>query len=129
MIRRPPRSTRTDTLFPYTTLFRSHPRPESRRHPMINPFSNGLLAICAFCHSIVKATLGDLKLLIRRPTCDSVEEPILQRDPTGPQPFKIVFQRFELPGACAGSSLECRDQHTYALRKFWRGAVPGAVLV
>src|SRR3546814_8718374 len=45
MIRRPPRSTRTDTLFPYTTLFRSphaaagagpdrvphHPRP---RHPV-----------------------------------------------------------------------------------------------
>src|SRR3546814_3664285 len=27
MIRRPPRSTRTDTLFPYTTLFRS-PTPE-----------------------------------------------------------------------------------------------------
>src|SRR3546814_19437931 len=27
MIRRPPRSTRTDTLFPYTTLFRSC-RPE-----------------------------------------------------------------------------------------------------
>src|SRR3546814_3704885 len=27
MIRRPPRSTRTDTLFPYTTLFRSTPRP------------------------------------------------------------------------------------------------------
>src|SRR3546814_12117233 len=25
MIRLPPRSTRTDTLFPYTTLFRSHP--------------------------------------------------------------------------------------------------------
>src|SRR3546814_13016282 len=43
MIRRPPRSTRTDTLFPYTTLFRSvgvaahirahriiHPRPLQR---------------------------------------------------------------------------------------------------
>src|SRR3546814_12088212 len=26
MIRRPPRSTRTDTLFPYTTLFRSSPQ-------------------------------------------------------------------------------------------------------
>src|SRR3546814_10581554 len=26
MTRRPPRSTRTDTLFPYTTLFRSHRR-------------------------------------------------------------------------------------------------------
>src|SRR3546814_4653283 len=33
MIRRPPGSTRTDTLFPYTTLFRSHPpRPLERRH-------------------------------------------------------------------------------------------------
>src|SRR3546814_4161515 len=30
MIRRPPRSTRTDTLFPYTTLFRSR-RPAERR--------------------------------------------------------------------------------------------------
>src|SRR3546814_20254295 len=32
MIRRPPRSTRTDTLFPYTTLFRSK-RPVQRRQP------------------------------------------------------------------------------------------------
>src|SRR3546814_5270667 len=32
MIRRPPRSTRTDTLFPYTTLFRSTQyRPRRRR--------------------------------------------------------------------------------------------------
>src|SRR3546814_3764227 len=31
MIRRPPRSTRTDTLFPYTTLFRSGLWPP-RRH-------------------------------------------------------------------------------------------------
>src|SRR3546814_15380889 len=29
MIRRPPRSTRTDTLFPYTTLFRSPHQPRS----------------------------------------------------------------------------------------------------
>src|SRR3546814_21055865 len=37
MIRRPPRSTRTDTLFPYTTLFRStwrrHWRPSHDRDP------------------------------------------------------------------------------------------------
>src|SRR3546814_14868971 len=35
MIRRPPRSTRTDTLFPYTTLFRSVAQAKkggSRRH-------------------------------------------------------------------------------------------------
>src|SRR3546814_13357146 len=30
MIRRPPRSTRTDTLFPYTTLFRSIGKPLPR---------------------------------------------------------------------------------------------------
>src|SRR3546814_14047584 len=29
-IRRPPRSTRTDTLFPYTTLFRSHVWPSRK---------------------------------------------------------------------------------------------------
>src|SRR3546814_20880947 len=41
MIRRPPRSTRTDTLFPYTTLFRS-PLPfpgEAGRHVLVpQPF-------------------------------------------------------------------------------------------
>src|SRR3546814_8078884 len=31
MIRRPPRSTRTDTLFPYTTLFRSRRRVQADR--------------------------------------------------------------------------------------------------
>src|SRR3546814_5615664 len=38
MIRRPPRSTRTDTLFPYTTLFR---RP-------VNPGHSGLAAFAQF---------------------------------------------------------------------------------
>src|SRR3546814_9896929 len=33
MIRRPPRSTRTGTLFPYTTLFRSELNPHSALHP------------------------------------------------------------------------------------------------
>src|SRR3546814_2832295 len=33
MIRRPPRSTRTDTLFPYTTLFRSDPPRSSVTSP------------------------------------------------------------------------------------------------
>src|SRR3546814_8689035 len=42
MIRRPPRSTRTDTLFPYTTLFRSRPSwprgakaPKRKRPPFL----------------------------------------------------------------------------------------------
>src|SRR3546814_10078560 len=41
MIRRPPRSTRTDTLFPYTTLFRSYrPRQCQRRDALCHPGSS-----------------------------------------------------------------------------------------
>src|SRR3546814_1559694 len=45
MIRRPPRSTRTDTLFPYTTLFRSR-RAFDHRSKQVKP------------HAIVPAGTG-----------------------------------------------------------------------
>src|SRR3546814_14348024 len=35
MRRRPPRSTRTDTLFPYTTLFRSHADQRAQRRAQL----------------------------------------------------------------------------------------------
>src|SRR3546814_17845831 len=35
MILRPPRSTRTDTLFPYTTLFRSHAEEAQGGEPRV----------------------------------------------------------------------------------------------
>src|SRR3546814_5943443 len=38
MIRRPPRSTRTDTLFPYTTLFRSRRRRPTEARSAVLPF-------------------------------------------------------------------------------------------
>src|SRR3546814_5183217 len=48
MIRRPPRSTRTDTLFPYTTLFRSgrewtttFRRPRTKNTESSSPFDSG----------------------------------------------------------------------------------------
>src|SRR3546814_15121123 len=48
MIRRPPRSTRTDTLFPYTTLFRSPlllrrrlPRRDRGRFPVSDGLAGG----------------------------------------------------------------------------------------
>src|SRR3546814_9546249 len=40
MIRRPPRSTRTDTLFPYTTLFRSEKSVAARRLQIILPLGD-----------------------------------------------------------------------------------------
>src|SRR3546814_5025471 len=51
MIRRPPRSTRTDTLFPYTTLFRS-----SRRAPMsVRPNSAASRDIAYHLHPYTNA--------------------------------------------------------------------------
>src|SRR3546814_13670585 len=47
MIRRPPRSTRTDTLFPYTTLFRS--RAVERHQP-------GLIEQCRLGEKMDKIT-------------------------------------------------------------------------
>src|SRR3546814_17808509 len=43
MIRRPPRSTRTDTLFPYTTLFRSLLSRSDRRRSAAE--HHGLVAV------------------------------------------------------------------------------------
>src|SRR3546814_1289397 len=40
MIRRPPRSTRTDTLFPYTTLFRSE---SDELFQMLRPIINSII--------------------------------------------------------------------------------------
>src|SRR3546814_9957808 len=45
MIRRPPRSTRTDTLFPYTTLFRSSMYSIGLPAPRTLPCMSGSLAI------------------------------------------------------------------------------------
>src|SRR3546814_3916876 len=41
MIRRPPRSTRTDTLFPYTTLFRSAAPEILHTEPLVGPETPG----------------------------------------------------------------------------------------
>src|SRR3546814_18671146 len=65
MIRRPPRSTRTDTLFPYTTLFRST-RADRREQPFVGlvgkasrhsqpPLSRFALSI-RVCHCIQTST-------------------------------------------------------------------------
>src|SRR3546814_15369550 len=52
MIRRPPRSTRTDTLFPYTTLFRSLPRTT------VGASAGGLPRCCAMMSSTARDTVS-----------------------------------------------------------------------
>src|SRR3546814_14930044 len=66
MIRRPPRSTRTDTLFPYTTLFRSDRVPQlaAQDHlgvarPGIKALIEDQLAVAVQPHQLQLAQLLD----------------------------------------------------------------------
>src|SRR3546814_8478113 len=67
MIRRPPRSTRTDTLFPYTTLFRSK---AGRRRPAF--FIERFIATSP--SGVGRAPLRDAPLL-RRAAFDQILRP------------------------------------------------------
>src|SRR3546814_2531979 len=67
MIRRPPRSTRTDTLFPYTTLFRSD---TGRQRPWLCGFSNG----AAMAASLLLSNPGAYSGLIMIDGCFAVED-------------------------------------------------------
>src|SRR3546814_4515864 len=52
MIRRPPRSTRTDTLFPYTTLFRSDGVAEAGRGQPADPLAVAVDGLAAQQHEV-----------------------------------------------------------------------------
>src|SRR3546814_10722841 len=74
MIRRPPRSTRTDTLFPYTTLFRSlrHGHCEAQvvadgslaRGGCMEPRRFGVDGVVEGDHTVLPA--GDLRCSVHR---------------------------------------------------------------
>src|SRR3546814_6634217 len=63
MIRRPPRATRTDTLFPYTTLFRSRLGGERRRCPRAAADRPRLSVAAAQCgdHGILCRAAGQAR--------------------------------------------------------------------
>src|SRR3546814_6983290 len=56
MIRRPPRSTRTDTLFPYTTLFRSRLRAEGGGADQGGKQGSGQHLVLAHCFGLLQRT-------------------------------------------------------------------------
>src|SRR3546814_14850749 len=61
MIRRPPRSTRTDTLFPYTTLFRS---PADVLEPTISRVTTNGSSIATYAISADNMDTADLSWFV-----------------------------------------------------------------
>src|SRR3546814_14542629 len=62
MIRRPPRSTRTDTLFPYTTLFRSDAEQiDAERRHVERHLADCLGGVAVEVGALVAAQRGDLR--------------------------------------------------------------------
>src|SRR3546814_2168687 len=68
MIRRPPRSTRTDTLFPYTTLFRSRARVRPAERPQMKPKHQRLVLLLLAVAAIIGAALLALSALQEQAT-------------------------------------------------------------
>src|SRR3546814_6202070 len=65
MIRRPPRSTRTDTLFPYTTLFRSSEIPSAVVVERLSKsFGHGDLAVHAVRDVDLRVVGGEVVLIM-----------------------------------------------------------------
>src|SRR3546814_7314952 len=106
MIRRPPRSTRTDTLFPYTTLFRS-------RH--VEP---AVLCNRAVDHRGHLRLLGDV-------AGDANCGAALEDDPLGLLRGEIAVQVGQHDGSAALGEHACRrqprsEEHTSELQSLMR---------
>src|SRR3546814_10550120 len=101
MIRRPPRSTRTDTLFPYTTLFRSE-RVRTR-----------VLAIASVVSLVVAGWLSLLPFDDREVRCGP---PLFGADP--PADYSIT------PGTCSDMATDRlllrSEEHTSELQSLMR---------
>src|SRR3546814_6892045 len=78
MLRRPPRSTHTDTLFPYTTLFRS---------PAIG---SAIDALPADAHGVAHLAVEDSAEVIDLPAPEGIELRWLFHSPTGRDPSLLA---------------------------------------
>src|SRR3546814_3869211 len=109
MIRRPPRSTRTDTLFPYTTLFRSLVEAEAAR-PRVD---RRLAHQSAARYPLVAAEAVD------PPQRRALAEPVADR--FEPAPRLGRHRRLGYEGVAAAGEMGARsEEHTSELQSLMR---------
>src|SRR3546814_10697756 len=123
MIRRPPRSTRTDTLFPYTTLFRSKARLIIRAGGRIVPaLEEGATIAFVALDDAAEARAaaeglrarGLLVNVVDRPgLCDFTTPAILDR---APGPIAIG------PGGASAGLAKRSEEHTSELQSLMRNS-------
>src|SRR3546814_20100 len=108
MIRRPPRSTRTDTLFPYTTLFRSAQEPEALGGEIFAARTPAQCRRSAFALAPPPATAGggwEWVLTVRADPKDTPPQPVRPASTAGVRSLArepMVRKRAASPPAFAG---------------------------
>src|SRR3546814_6623558 len=108
MILRPPRSTRTDTLFPYTTLFRSPDRTGPPRH---RPYPGA------------SGTYGERGTASRLQRCACRSRARSRRGAGGTRLFQLQIGAGRSPAADHATAPPHRDrseEHTSALQSLMR---------
>src|SRR3546814_12331859 len=100
MIRRPPRSTRTDTLFPYTTLFRSWDVGDKllgRKDfsGVLNPDGTYTLSLTT---TLPGASAGDYRVIVRTAVRNQLTEDVGEANNTtaSPQALTVAVEALQL---------------------------------
>src|SRR3546814_16008453 len=89
MIRRPPRSTRTETRFPYTTFFRS-----INPHVLARPISpNTLVAGSVIAASLITGLNSDLPGLVTAQVTQNVYDSATGRTLLVPQGARLIDRK------------------------------------
>src|SRR3546814_10532387 len=119
MLRRPPRSTRTDTLFPYTTLFRSQVYPVTSL--MLQTLQGGYAFMLVI---VVMFYAGELAWKERGARLGEVTDAMPMPDWV-PLAAKMaclvtVVLLFQLVGAAAAIGFQRSEEHTSELQSLMR---------
>src|SRR3546814_2719752 len=129
MIRRPPRSTRTDTLFPYTTLFRSHfdrleDRDVVRYRAAAHVETSAKLGAGKLHFSGIPGKLASRHDVHRYAGCTNRMalglQPARQIDGQPPATFSLTFP-YKL--ACFAGFAQRSEEHTSELQSLMRNLV------
>src|SRR3546814_12218544 len=110
MIRRPPRSTRTDTLFPYTTLFRSLLRGKTEKRALD----------CCLVHKDGQAVAISARLTVTEVEGEQLIEMLIRAEAAHAAPAQSAepigrLQFFECLGAAIAGASQQKQQRS-ALR-------------